>query len=244
MDFRKIIKDNKVLLKSFVFFRALYCRFFIFSSLKRKKRIKWWLVYGPHRTGTTYMYRFIRRAARLGFSDRMEQVTAIYEQNLQKKESLKVVKGEIINIFSFGGGRQLDLVLKQAVLELKQYELLIRLLGEPERIIFCLREPADYIRSYKKKFPDGLQHMEQRYLNSLAVYEHIGGGIFEYSHEEDTDKYLYFLRPLKLNKRFVEPFAGNKNHGKVSVPGELELAYNNFKKKNKEKIFNFNSRRV
>lgn len=99
-----------------------------------------------------------------------------------------------------GGGGPLDLAFKQAWMDDDEYRALVEMWGEPERKIFCYREPSGYMASAVKKFGTTLpvDVLQERYVESLAVYSAIGGDRFEYWDGLDKTDYQSFLAPLVI----------------------------------------------
>jgi hypothetical protein len=100
----------------------------------------------------------------------------------------------------------LDLVYKQANLRVTEAAILAELLGPPERTIFCLRDPAGFMRSAVRKFPDipvdNLQRIN--YLGTIEEHQLVGGEVFLYHPEVNGDDYATFLRPLVLDDQARE----------------------------------------
>jgi len=191
-------------------------------QLKRKRQLHWWLVYGPARTGTTFMWRLILECSRLGVSD-WGLVTLLnhfstaphYEQSrFDKARALEDISRNILDGAVKGSGSELDLVYKQSHLESGEYDTLRRMWGEPGRIIFCLRDPAGYMASAAKKYPEfSNAHLQERYMSQLLEYSKIGGDIFEYMQKLRLENYTSFLQPLNVadsERKFT--FKGNYDH--------------------------------
>lgn len=189
---------------------ALYRRLFVVPRLMLKSRLRWWLVYGPVRTGTSLMLRTVASRSRLYVSDwclgNMLQLSADYDYvRFDRARALTDISRNVLRNAYAGGGRQLDLAFKQANLRAHEYESLVRMWGEPERVIFCFREPAGYIASAMKKFPavtvGGLQNI---YVAAMKTFGSVGGEAFEYHEGLVGDDYRRFLPSLRLREGAVK----------------------------------------
>ena len=141
---------------------------------------------------------------------------------------LKDVSDNIIdNAYYIGGGDQLDLAYKQACLGLNEYQALVRMWGEPARIIFCLREPTGYIASAIKKFDwVSVEVLQRLYIDSLdASYPQIGGDTFEYTPELSVLDYISFLKPLDFGGKQLMPFKYRGEQSPEHVSEEMWDAY-------------------
>lgn len=172
----------------------------------RRGRLRWWLVYGPVRSGTTLMTNLIAPHCRWVVSDwglrhvlggPLSNPPATYDSRSWERSFL----AEVLASCRTGHGGPLDMVFKQANLRLPEYESLVTLLGPPERSIFCLRDPAGFMRSARQKFPDhSLEHLQEfNYLGTGEEHAHIGGEVFLYHPDVTGDDYAAFLQPLSVS---------------------------------------------
>lgn len=189
--------------------------------IKRKPKPRWWLVYGPPRSGTTYMHRILISCAALHVSDWglapvLKPIPDWLEIRASKdfgyirfdyQRFLSDISRNILDNAYLGSGDQLDLVYKQATLRPSEYETLISMWGQPERAIFCIREPAGYMASAKRKFIyDTVERLQQVYIDSVASYSRIRGDLFEYGPELTVSDYTSFLQPLSFEGKRLPPF--------------------------------------
>jgi len=129
-----------------------------------------------------------------------------------------------------GDGQQLDLVYQQAALRPKEYATLTAVWGPPERIIFCLREPAGFFSSASRKFPQGTaENLQQHYVTSLDQYPVIKGGIFEYTAERNLSNCVEFLRPLDFKGKKLPAFRYTGTHDHEHASDEMWAAYHRIK---------------
>jgi hypothetical protein len=129
-----------------------------------------------------------------------------------------------------GGGQQLDLVYKEAALRPEEHETLARMWGPPERTIFCLREPAGYVASARKKFPKGtVSVLQASYVRAMETCLAVGGDIFEYAPDRVTDDYIAFLTPLRLDRQRLTPFHYRGDRDEANTSEEMWAAYHKVK---------------
>jgi hypothetical protein len=143
---------------------------------------------------------------------------------------LQDVSQNILDTAYAGNGQQLDLVYKQAELHPKEVETLVAMWGPPERIIFCLREPAGFFASASIKFPKGsVENLQQHYVTCLDQYPLVGGDIFEYAPDRSLDDYVEFLQPLSFEGKELPAFryTGTRDHEHAS--DEMWAAYHRIK---------------
>ena len=191
------------------------------ERVRRKRGLTWWLIYGPPRAGTTYMHRLLETCDVLHVSDwGLDSILSPIPAWLQyysaaefdyirfdRDRLLHDISRNILDNAYMGNGVQLDLVYKQATLGPSEYEALVQMWGEPERAIFCLREPAGYIASARKKFVYGsLERLQQIYVDSITSYLHIGGDLFEYRPDLTVSDYTSFLQPLSFEGKRLPTF--------------------------------------
>lgn len=208
--------------------------------IKRKPELRWWLVYGPPRSGTSYMLRLAKSCSVLYVSDwglgpvldpvpdwlNDRSASAFDYIRFDYKRFLKDISNNILDNAYLGNGIQLDLVYKQATLGPNQYQVFVRMWGPPARAIFCIREPAAYIASAVKKFIyDSVERLQQVYIDSMDSYLHIKGDMFEYTPELHVSDYTSFLEPLNLEGKRLVPFryGGEPDHEHVTE--EMWSAY-------------------
>lgn len=172
--------------------------------LARRRRLRWWLVYGPVRSGTSFMMRAIGANARLrvgdwGLRHGLGLPPDLPHVRFDRDRARADVSRNVLTNAPSGGGRALDLVYKSAQLRPDELDALVEMWGPPARTIFCVREPAGYLASAVRKFPDvDVQAFRDEYLADLATYEVLGGDLFVYRPDLDTDDYRRFLVPLEL----------------------------------------------
>ena len=198
-------------------------------ALKRKAELRWWLVYGPPRSGTSYIFQLIRACTVLCVSDwglapvlntvpgwlKIRSAPDFGYIRFDYGRFLKDISNNILDNAYDGHGSQVDLVYKQATLGPNEYEVLVKMWGEPARIIFCLRKPAGYIASAVKKFVyDSVEHLQQVYVDSVDSYLQIKGDVFEYAQDLTVADYTFFLQPLNFEGKRLAPFrhTGEQKH--------------------------------
>lgn len=184
------------------------------AELAAQKTLRWWCVYGSTRSGTTYISRLAKSCAKLWTGDwRMGEFLVGIEAWRELRASpahehiefdfdrlLRDVSRNIIDNAYSGDGDQLDFVYKQAALRPREYKTLVNMWGPPERVIFCLRDPASFIASAKKKFPmRSVENLQDHYVMCLKYYQEIGGEIYEYNSELSLEEYKAFLKPLDFS---------------------------------------------
>ncbi len=180
-------------------------RCFRVPLLLRKARLRWWLVYGPARCGTTLMHQLIAGHARINVGDwglrhclqhPMDRPGVTFDRRRFDRD---VSRNVLVNAPP-GGGRAIDVAFKQANLHWDEYQALVRLWGEPERKIFCYRDPASFMASAVKKFPDTPREdlQERNYIGTIERLSRIGGDAFEYRDGLSLDDYERLLQPLGL----------------------------------------------
>ena len=126
-----------------------------------------------------------------------------------------------------GNGDQLEFVYKQANLTAKEYRPLVAMWGPPERIIFCLREPASFIASADKKFSRGtIEILQKEYVESLRAYGELGGDVFEYGADLDKEDYLNFLSPLNFSHTALPDFRYKGARDEENTTDAMWRAYN------------------
>lgn len=211
------------------------------EAVSQQKTLKWCFIYGPGRSGTSYMNKMVRSVSKLAVGDwglgymlnNFEKVVGI-----DKERFLKELSNNILDNAKLGQGNQLDLVYKQANVSWEEYEILVKMWGKPEKIIFCLREPSGYIASAQKKFRESsLELLQNDYVYNLQRYEKIGGDIFEYSEKLTLDDYINFLSPLQFNKMLLENFVYSGEYKQEDATEQMWSAYYHLKEKHQGKIY-------
>lgn len=172
--------------------------------LARRGQLRWWLIYGPVRSGTTYMMRSIAANARLQVGDWGLRFALGLPPDLphvqfdRERARTDVSRNVLLNAPS-GGGRAIDLVYKSAQLRPEEHSALLAMWGVPERTIFCVREPSGYMASAVRKFPEvDVDAFRVEYLRDIEAYDTIGGEVFVYSPGLTTEAYQSFLAPLTV----------------------------------------------
>lgn len=157
----------------------------------------------------------------------MNQRTKV--QRLDQDRFLSDLAANMYATAQLSGGKQIDLVFKQANTSVEEYQSLVGMFGEPARRIFCLREPSGYIASARKKFGDEtLNHRQFSYVKSLGIFDTIGGDVIEYGDNLTTAKIAAFLEPLDLGDTATEfKFAGKTEPEHVTP--KMKQAYDDFK---------------
>jgi hypothetical protein len=214
------------------------------ARVKRKPAPRWWLVYGPPRAGTTYMHRMVQACSVLHVSDwglapalnpipewfRIRSAEDFDYIRFDYERYLKDISRNILDNAYPGRGVQLDLVYKQATLGLSEYETLVRMWGPPERALFCIRQPAGYITSARKKFIyDTVETLQQVYIDSMSSYVHIRGDIFDYTPELTVSDYTSFLQPLSFEGKWLPPFQFKGEQDHENTTKEMWDAYHRIK---------------
>lgn len=213
-------------------------------EMEQKQDLAWWLVYGPPRTGTSYMMRLIKTCATLYIADwglgailgptrRWLEFRSAPEHDyitFDPDRFLKDISSNILDNAYAGDGSQIDLVYKQAGLGPDEYQTLVEMWGPPQRTIFCLRQPSGYLASATKKFVHGsLQRHQDVYVNCMKDYDKIGGDVFEYTSELSVADYIPFLRPLNLEGRRLPPFRYQGELDEENTSEEMWSVYHRVK---------------
>ncbi len=183
-------------------------------SLDRRRRgaaralrrpLRWWLIWGPVRSGTTLMGDLAATHARWAVSDwglraALNPPLGVLPAGYDVDRPRRALMTEVLAHCETGHRGPLDLVLKQANLFDDEHAALVQLLGPPERSIFCLRDPAGFMRSAVRKFPDiDLENLRQiNYIDSIERQARLGGEVFLYHPEVTGDDYARFLAPLTM----------------------------------------------
>lgn len=177
----------------------------------RRGGLRWWLVWGPVRSGTTLMTDLVAEHARWVVSDwglaaGLTPPQSQVPDSFDARRPQRAMLAEVLASCRTDSSGPLDLVYKQANVRVSEAATLSALLGPPERTIFCLRDPAGFMRSAVRKFPDipldNLQHIN--YLGTIKEHQFIGGEVFLYHPEVTGADYAEFLRPLVLGREACE----------------------------------------
>ncbi len=216
------------------------------NEMHLQPELRWWLVYGPPRSGTSYVMRLIKTCSRLYVSDwGLGMFLAHIPDWLQFSSHplhdyiafdpdrlLHDISSNILDNAYAGDGDQLDLIYKQAGMRPRVIQTLGRMWGPPERVIFCLREPAGYMASAAKKFAQGSRDRWQSlYLHSINSYPTVGGEVLEYTSELSLADYLRFLAPLNFEGKRLPPFEYRGEQDHESVSEEMWAAYHRIKER-------------
>lgn len=210
------------------------------EETKGKPKLTWWLIYGPPRSGTTYMLRLTKTCCALYAGDwGLGPILRPMPDWLETRSSpdfgyirfdydrlLRDISDNIIDNAYRGTGDQLDLLYKQATLQIDQFRALVAMWGAPERTIFCFREPAGYMASAVRKFIyDSSERLQQLYVDSVESYLDIGGDTFEYTPKLTVSDYVSFLEPLRLEDDELQPFRYKGRREPDLVTEEMRAAY-------------------
>ncbi len=213
-------------------------------ELQRKSGLNWWLVYGPPRSGTSYMMEWIKTCSTLWVSD--WSLGILFEPiprwlafrsdpahgfiAFDHARFLRDLSRNILDNAYTGGGNQLDLLYKQANMRPNEHHTLVQMWGPPQRAIFCLREPSGYMASAARKFAHASREQLQRmYIRSVEGYQEIGGDLFEYGPGLSDSDYVAFLQPLDFERKRLPAFRfrGAQDHDSTSE--EMWQAYHRAK---------------
>lgn len=193
---------------------------------------KWWLIYGPPRTGTSYLSRLIAGRSRYlvsdwGLGNIVNGLGRVRELDLDRFRS--DLRANILASARRGGGQMIDMVFKQALMKPEELQEMTTLFGAPGRIIFCIREPAGFVASAVKKFPHfTAADLESRYIRMFSIYNEIGGDIIDYGPYLTTDGLEAFIAPLAA-PRGMEPFAFKGEERFDLVTDAMRTAYASFR---------------
>jgi len=170
----------------------------------RRGALRWWLVYGPVRSGTTLMANLIAPSARWLVSDwGLHAALAgpfAATGPFDRRRVQRALMAEVLAAVDSGHGGPVDLVYKQANLRRAEYDDLVGLFGPPQRRIFCLRDPAGFMSSAVRKFPDvDLDNLQEiNYVGTSVEHDLIGGEVFHYHPAVTGEDYASFLAPLVI----------------------------------------------
>lgn len=210
--------------------------------MNSNKAFKWIFIYGPPRTGSTYLLRQIRNHSIHSVSDwglgLILKPFISMPGGIDKQKFLEDLRRNLLSRSKRNSGGHFDLVLKAANGNLEEFECYKEMFGLPERIIFTIREPSGYMSSAHKKFPEKtLPHLQRSYLRMMTLYHSIGGEILDYSDSLSTKSYLSFLLPLRFSKGEIERFQYKGSKADHLVKEKMIVAYRKFIQKNRDKVF-------
>lgn len=172
--------------------------------IARRRQLDWWLVYGPVRSGTSYMMHLIGQHARLrvgdwGLRHALGLPPELPHVAFDRDRARADVSRNVLTTAPAGGGRAIDLVYKSTQLRPDELDALVEMWGTPSRMICCLRDPSGYLASAVRKFPDvDVDAFRREYLADIATYEVLGGDLFVYGPQCTTQAYRRFLAPLEV----------------------------------------------
>ncbi len=201
------------------------------KRLNRAPHLRWWLIYGPARCGTTLLFRMLAANARLQISDwgLGPVLQGPPEQDripLDRPRLWADVCANAIDNARRGTGTTLDVAYKSAEMRLHEYTALCHVWGEPERRILCFRAPDSYISSAVEKFPHrSLAELQQSYIDSLNEYSRIGGEAFEYHPGLSNADYDALIAPLEAPDDARTTFRYSGNTAAELVTDAMQLAY-------------------
>jgi hypothetical protein len=208
--------------------------------IKYKPELRWYLIYGLPRSGTSYMLRIVSACSALYVGDwglapildpvpdwlESRSASAFDYIRFNYERLLRDISNNILDNAYLGEGNQLDLVYKQAALGSNQYQVFVKMWGRPARTIFCLREPTGYIASAVRKFIyDSVERLQEVYIDSINSYLQIGGDIFEYTPDLSVSDYISFLQPLNFKGKCLPPFQYKGEQDHEHVTDEMWSAY-------------------
>lgn len=210
--------------------------------MKSRKGFKWIFIYGPPRTGSTYLLRQIRNHSIHSVSDwGLGSILKPFNSmpgGIDKKKFLEDLTVNLLSRSQRNSRGHFDLVLKAANGNLEEFQCYKEMFGQPERIIFTIREPSGYMSSAHKKFPNKtLSHLQRSYLRMMKLYQSIGGEILDYSPLLSTKSYRVLLHDLGLIKGEIERFQFKGSKADDLVNDRMIGNYRNFIRKNREKAF-------
>lgn len=203
--------------------------------LHRQQQLRWWLVHGSTRSGTTFLHKAIAASARLHVSDwtlapAFQLPPQLPHSRFDHARAMRDISANVLDNAPRGGGDVLDLAFKQSWLKPHEYEHLVQIWGPPERTIFCVREPSGYMASATRKFAGHLPTtlLQDWYVESLLDHAIIGGEILHYGPGLETADYRKVLDPLVLppGKTFEFRFTGSSADDLVT--DDMAVAYANF----------------
>lgn len=173
------------------------------KRINEAPQLRWWMIYGPARCGTTLLFRMLAANAQIQISDWglgpvLEGPPEQSRIRIDRPRLWADVCANAIDNARRGEGSALDVAYKSAEMRLPEYTALRHVWGEPERRILCFREPSSYIASAVEKFPErSLEELQKSYIDSLQTYREIGGDAFEYHPGLSNADYAALISPLE-----------------------------------------------
>ena len=206
------------------------------------KKLHWVYIYGPPRTGSTYLLRQFRKKAIHSVSDwglGMILKPFVYMPGgIDKNRLLKDLSENLLHRSRKNKTGEIELVLKAANANFEEYQCYNQMFGLPARTIFTVREPSGYMSSARKKFPEeSIAFLQKSYLKMLVLYSRIGGEIIDYNSTLDQEFYRKFLLPLKYKYGELESFEFKGKKADHLVKEKMIVAYRKFIQKNRDKVF-------
>jgi hypothetical protein len=172
----------------------------------RRGRLRWWLVYGPVRCGTTLMADLVAGHARWEISDwglhaALAGPLGHDRAGFDRTRPRRALLAEVMAVSARNRRAPIDVVYKQANVRADEVAAVEDVLGPAERRIFCLRDPAGFMQSAVRKFPTTeLENLrESNYIGTIDEHERVGGDVFLYHPDVTGDEYARFLHPLAID---------------------------------------------
>lgn len=193
------------------------------------RQLDWIFIYGLPRSGTTYALNQFLKVARCGIGDWELGEFFHFIRRTREREHVMLdtaramgeLRDNVLDNAQVGGGKKLDIVVKQIDTSEEEFLHLQELFGgPPKEKLFLFREPSGWLPSAKKKFDIGEEEAIELYERSLATYEKIGGQKLEY--EDGMEKELTEL--ALLQNVSLAPFEVSQKK-KEEVPERLRAAY-------------------
>ena len=204
--------------------------------------MKWIFIYGPGRSGSTYLLRLIREVADCSVSDwglgSILRPLLNTVGGIDKERFLNDLRSNLLESSKRNDNGQLDIVIKSASGNAEEFECYKKMFGNPLMLIFTIREPSGYMASALKKFPHlSMEELRQSYLQMFEVYAEVGGQIFDYLPNSKLEDYLSFLKILDFRNVEVEPFVYRGSKADDLITQEMSEAYEAFLRDNSENLF-------
>ena len=204
--------------------------------------LKWIYIYGPPRTGSTYLLRQIRKKSIHSVSDwglgMILKPFAGMPGGIDKDRFLCDLAKNLLDRSRKNEQGELDLVLKAANANFEEFEGYKQMFGFPQRIIFSVREPSGYMSSAIKKFPEEpVVFLQGSYLKMLQLYPSIGGDIIDYNQNLRSQCYQKFLLPLEFSDNEIETFEYKGTPADHLVTDKMRNSYQKFLRENQDKVF-------
>lgn len=204
--------------------------------------MKWIFIYGPGRTGSTYLLRIIREVSKCSVSDwglgSILKPFKTMPNGIDKKRFLEDLARNLIDSSRRNEKGQIDLVIKSATGNADEFDCYEKMFGPAERIIFTIREPSGYMASAAKKFPNlKIEDLQISYLRMISLFPDIQGEIFNYCSNLKIENYLKFLTPLKFDKNKLEKFEFKGGEALQLTTREMHVEYKRFLQLNRDLVF-------